>query len=512
MDKDWQEWIDRLEGGDATEEELRTFRAALEKSPQQMDAYLEALMVETSLELKGGLSAPVSDSVKSKVTFLQKWRLPLSVAAAVMVFAGIFALLPSGQETSPNGGDSYVATISDSNPAADEAGLRIGAPMHAGEFSLPDGARVGIAMRKGASLTVNGPARFRIDDSMKIFLHEGRVQTYAPEYAHGFTIETSDGKVVDLGTRFVTTSGTEIGTEIHVNEGLVEADVNNQVTKLAEGQAGILKDGKLSSTDYLAYRLDVPLDPVLLDSDGDGVSDVVEEYYGNDPDGANDYPRLLRLEESFSGYREGEREDEPFLGTGTMERWKGRGIFLKQGLEYENNGKRLLTRGGGFSTVGYGHVGDSLYFSSGDLPDQGVLYMSFLLKNSTLEEAGQAFGGFLLYNDTYNEKLFVGDLSPVNQYGSRYEESSQQIAFGKEVDKSVHLFVVRIDKTRLVTDVFLDPPLDKLESEIAPTMRHQGAPEFDSLMLRSGGAKGYPVFFDELRVALSWRAALPLAE
>ncbi|SHJ99556.1 FecR family protein [Rubritalea squalenifaciens DSM 18772] len=511
MDRDWQEWIDRIEREDVTEEELREFRAALESSPEQMEHYLEALMVESSLDLKAGLSMPAPTEAAGKVTFLQRCKLPLAVAAAVAFSVGTIMFLTNQEASVPVSGESYLATVSDSNPIADEAGLRIGAPLQAGEISLPEGARVGIAMRKGASLEVNGPARFRIDDAMRIYLYEGRVQTYAPEYAHGFTIETDEGKVIDLGTRFVTTSGTELGTEIHVNEGLVEADVNDQVTQLAEGQAGILKDGKLSSTDYLANRLNVPLDPTLKDSDGDGVSDVVERFYGNDPNDSSDHPRMLRLEESFVGYKDGEREDEPFMGTGSAERWKGRGIYLGQGLEYRNHGKQLLSKGGGFSTVGIGHIGNSLYFKEGDLPDQGVIYMSFLMKVPEVK-SGHSFGGFLLYNDTYNEKLFVGDLSPVTQFGSRYEESSVQTRYPQEVDTDVHLFVIRIDRTRQVTDIFMDPPLDALEHDLKPTHRHQGSPDFDSLMLRSGGAKGYVTLFDELRVALSWGAVLPLAD
>ena len=55
MNTDWQQWIDKVENEEVTEQEFREFRAAIENSPAQMDEYLEALMVETSLDLKAGL-------------------------------------------------------------------------------------------------------------------------------------------------------------------------------------------------------------------------------------------------------------------------------------------------------------------------------------------------------------------------------------------------------------------------------------------------------------------------
>ncbi len=55
MKHDWQEWIDRLGNNDVSEQELRDFQKAIQESPEHMDEYMDALLVDASLEMKDGL-------------------------------------------------------------------------------------------------------------------------------------------------------------------------------------------------------------------------------------------------------------------------------------------------------------------------------------------------------------------------------------------------------------------------------------------------------------------------
>ena len=395
---DWEEWIDRIGNNDVSEQELCDFQKLLEASPENMDAYLETLLTETSLEMKDGLmvqhadsAVPVITTPISPVVSLPSMQAGMGRNAKLTIAASIALLLWlsyfMGRETSTTPAAvevaEHVATITDSNKIADAAGLLIGKPLYTGEIVVPAEAEIGIAMRGGARLQINGPASFRIDGPENVFLHKGRIQTYAPEYAHGFAIDTDEGKIIDLGTRFVTANGTDAGTEIHVIEGLVKANATSNKKDLfyiGGEQAAILKDGKMADTDYLAKRLSIPINPNLPDTDGDSVIDLIEDHYKTSINDSGSTPSLLRISESFNGYAAGTVNRTAYRGTGKIPQWVGGGTFLDEGLTYQNNGKVLLTTGGCLKTTGENGIGASFTPDTKELPSDGVIYMSFLMQ------------------------------------------------------------------------------------------------------------------------------------
>ena len=537
MKHDWQEWIDRLGNNDVSEQELRDFQQAVQESPEHIDEYMDALLVDASLGMKDGLlvshvsneseaskaqtllttTAPNLPAAKTLTTSHQSsfTKVYLAVAACVALLVGLSYFL--GKQSQPVAPDieiaTHVATITDSDKIADAAGLRIGKPLQAGEIIVPPDSEIGIAMRGGARLQINGPAKLRIDGPENVFLHSGRVQTYAPEYAHGFAIDTNEGEVVDLGTRFVTASGTDMGTEIHVLEGLVKARASENVKDMffiGGEQAAILKNGKMLDTEFLARRLNIPINPNLADSDGDRVVDLIEAHYGTNAGDPNSTPDLLRIAEPFVGYDSAEMDRTSYRGTGKISQWTGNGTFQDQGLVYRNNGKTLLTTGGCLATTGEKGVGAAIVLDDKELPKDGVIYISFLMQQPK-KELNRPFSGLLLYLGEYREQLFTGELSVTDSYGARYAESDDEDIFAIPTDDQPHLFVLRIDKTRFLTDVFVDPPLGQIEKGLQPERRYQNAPKFDRIMLRSGSDSGtFSVRFDEVRIGLTWDAVLPL--
>lgn len=97
-----------------------------------------------------------------------------------------------------------------------------------------------IGMASGANLILEGPARVALLDKNRVRLHSGRAVADVPPAATGFTIESQDGRIIDIGTCF----GIEVGprghgTEVHVLEGLVLASVPGEPVKreLHESQA-----------------------------------------------------------------------------------------------------------------------------------------------------------------------------------------------------------------------------------------------------------------------------------
>ncbi len=537
MKHDWQEWIDRLGNNDVSEQELRDFQQAVQESPEHIDEYMDALLVGASLGMKDGLlvshvsneseaskaqtllttTAPNLPAAKTLTTSHQSsfTKVYLAVAACVALLVGLSYFL--GKQSQPVAPDieiaTHVATITDSDKIADAAGLRIGKPLQTGEIIVPPDSEIGIAMRGGARLQINGPAKLRIDGPENVFLHSGRIQTYAPEYAHGFAIDTNEGEVVDLGTRFVTASGTDMGTEIHVLEGLVKARASENVKDMfyiGGEQAAILKNGKMLDTEFLARRLNIPINPNLADSDGDRVVDLIEAHYGTNAGDPNSTPDLLRIAEPFVGYDSAKMDRTSYRGTGKISQWTGNGTFQDQGLVYRNNGKTLLTTGGCLATTGEKGVGAAIVLDDKELPKDGVIYISFLMQQPK-KELNRPFSGLLLYLGEYREQLFTGELSVTDSYGARYAESDDEDIFAIPTDDQPHLFVLRIDKTRFLTDVFVDPPLGQIEKGLQPERRYQNAPKFDRIMLRSGNDSGtFSVRFDEVRIGLTWDAVLPL--
>ncbi len=101
---------------------------------------------------------------------------------------------------------------------------------------------VGLTFGGGAEVIVEGPALFRILDDKSMILAQGDCSVHAPPGAQGFSVETPQGKVVDLGTRF-SLSVSETGQgELFVVEGVAEILDPRAPEKLllTKGQGGVI--------------------------------------------------------------------------------------------------------------------------------------------------------------------------------------------------------------------------------------------------------------------------------
>ena len=74
----------------------------------------------------------------------------------------------------------------------------------------------------GATSIIEGPAVFEVIDDNKGYCHSGKVRSYVPELAQGFTIDMPRAKVVDLGTEFGMMVGVDGTSEVQVFDGEVE--------------------------------------------------------------------------------------------------------------------------------------------------------------------------------------------------------------------------------------------------------------------------------------------------
>ena len=115
----------------------------------------------------------------------------------------------------------------------------VGEAIFPGTIELNEGLAE-IEFDNGAIVIVEGPARLDLPAGDRAFLHYGRLRSIVPLEAYGFTVESADVKVVDLGTEFGFEVDPEGLAEIHVFDGEVEmfeGQDRKQKRLLAAGQA-----------------------------------------------------------------------------------------------------------------------------------------------------------------------------------------------------------------------------------------------------------------------------------
>jgi hypothetical protein len=108
------------------------------------------------------------------------------------------------------------AELSDVQP------LDPGSRLPRGELHLTGGL-VELRSDKGAVVVIEAPARFLWPATERLVLSEGRASAEVPQAAVGFTIETPEAELQDLGTRFGVDVSPQGESRLHVFEGEVLA-------------------------------------------------------------------------------------------------------------------------------------------------------------------------------------------------------------------------------------------------------------------------------------------------
>ncbi len=225
--------IDRSFDGQLSDAEARQLEEAIIGDPELRRAYVEqrwlhAELLATSEELPDLLK----DKPKADFPRVVGW---LSAAAAIAFFASTVYLINTGES------EPTVATLIEAENcrwSGSELPTAEGAKLGAGRLALTEGMAT-IRFDSGATVTLEAPTTLDIASSMRARLIEGSVVADVPESAHGFTIDTADTEVIDLGTRFGVTT-TDLGSaHVFVFEGEVEVNQgeNPQTKLITEGQS-----------------------------------------------------------------------------------------------------------------------------------------------------------------------------------------------------------------------------------------------------------------------------------
>lgn len=117
---------------------------------------------------------------------------------------------------------------------------QLGKPIPQGWLRLQSGV-IEVSFNSGATVTLEGPARLRIDSSMQVVSQSGILTANCPPSAYGFTVKFPGGKVVDLGTEFALNTEPKGRTQVHVLNGEV-------IVALTDGEENVLKKQNLKGS------------------------------------------------------------------------------------------------------------------------------------------------------------------------------------------------------------------------------------------------------------------------
>jgi len=95
------------------------------------------------------------------------------------------------------------------------------ANLEEGTYRMEEG-NAELSFRNGVQAVIQGPIEFQVESDMRIILHSGRIRARVPSNATGFTVDTPEVDVVDLGTEFGVYVSKDRETQVHVFSGEVE--------------------------------------------------------------------------------------------------------------------------------------------------------------------------------------------------------------------------------------------------------------------------------------------------
>ncbi|MEM9366706.1 MAG: LamG domain-containing protein [Planctomycetota bacterium] len=120
---------------------------------------------------------------------------------------------------------------------------RQGDSMAPGPWNLLSGV-VELEFYSGASVILEAPARLEIVSANRGILHAGKMRAQVPLHAQGFTMNTNEVQLVDLGTSFGMQVSPDTGTAVHVFDGMVELFETGRERRLGEGYELFAGEGR----------------------------------------------------------------------------------------------------------------------------------------------------------------------------------------------------------------------------------------------------------------------------
>ncbi len=229
----WQllELAERYVDGRLSESETLALDERLRSDAAARALFAKALHQHAELRFDQGLSHELSLSPAAPQ--VRPWRyVATAAAAACITLVGAWLVVGHAKLT--------VATLTQAKQcqwAGSSLPTVQGARLSPGTLDLIEGIAT-LRFDSGAEIIMEAPATVEVLDAMNCRLRHGTVVADVPPSAHGFSIDTTQAKVVDWGTRFGLSASDNGDYRVQVLEGRV--DVNHkdsaEIKQLRQGQ------------------------------------------------------------------------------------------------------------------------------------------------------------------------------------------------------------------------------------------------------------------------------------
>ncbi len=266
--------LDRYFDGEIDAESRRQLDAALAGSPEARARFWERARLEDSLEVlgrqrRGEAVTPIPGPPR------RRWLAACGWAAAAAILLAWLA-----QTRFRDAGPAAVPALAEAGRKEEETISRQGYPvallsrlvgvssaerylagqtLAAGEEVAFEAGLMEIVLYSGATVAIEGPARFVPRGDLEIEVFEGSVQADVPESAIGFRMLLPDGVVTDFGTSFDLKVEKDRTSRVQVLDGEIELSSSGSdrpAKRMFQGDAmGRSDSGELEALDFLPLQV-----------------------------------------------------------------------------------------------------------------------------------------------------------------------------------------------------------------------------------------------------------------
>lgn len=224
--------------------------------PQAMDSVSQLLRSagrrpEIDPAIRARVEQAANQAWRIQVARRQRRRWSLALAAGLGLFgvlAGIAQWTQHG--VSPAAAIARVERIEGAAWRLDDEGrtaFRLGDVLRTGDkLEVAGGARLALRADTGASVRIDQRSRLRIEDAALLTLETGAVYVDNEGVAGQWLVRTPLIEAHDIGTRFMVTHLSAVGSSVRVRDGLVQVE-HGETSRLAGGtRIDVAADGRVS--------------------------------------------------------------------------------------------------------------------------------------------------------------------------------------------------------------------------------------------------------------------------